>query len=54
MSETFRNEFEKIRINRNIVECKWVQWEVLLDRQLGINRNIVECKYTATTIQSDL
>ena len=54
MSETFRNEFEKIRINRNIVECKWVRWEVLLDRQLGINRNIVECKYTATTIQSDL
>ena len=45
MSETFRNEFEKIRINRNIVECKYQCGTDDVFQIIRINRNIVECKF---------
>ena len=34
-----------LSINRNIVECKSVERNVLSFVRSGINRNIVECKY---------
>ena len=34
----------KIRINRNIVECKVAQQPITDEFEFCINRNIVECK----------
>ena len=35
-------------INRNIVECKDEQYDMMIDNKFRINRNIVECKDSFT------
>ena len=46
--------FSRIRINRNIVECKCTHFRLPLPVMFGINRNIVECKYNADNTAVDM
>ena len=44
------NHTAAIRINRNIVECKYARTRHRSHRLRRINRNIVECKFDESTL----
>ena len=40
---------KRLRINRNILECKFYNRTIVCKSNTGINRNILECKYQVET-----